>query len=93
MPAVGFGTSFGLIILENPGIYHKISPSLALKLFLESFYTWMKVRSWSKPHTFQSTLHMLSVVMMLNGAPEAEVSPEVWEKTPSGEKKTSGAQR
>ncbi len=38
-----------------------LRPLLALKLFLESFYIWMRVRSWSKPHTFQSALHMLSV--------------------------------
>ncbi len=38
-----------------------LSPLLALKIFLESFYTGMKVRSWLKSHTFQSALHMLNV--------------------------------
>ncbi len=37
-----------------------LSLPLALKVFLESFYSWMKVSSWSKPDTFQSALHMLS---------------------------------
>ncbi len=41
MPAVGFGFSFGLVIIENPGIDPKIktcslSLLLALKLFIES---------------------------------------------------------
>ncbi len=49
----------------NPGIAHKIMGGslnlpLALKLFLKSFYTWMKVRSWSKFHTWKSALRMLS---------------------------------
>ncbi len=37
-----------------------LSLPLELKVFLEAFYTWMKVRSWLKPHTFQSAFHMLS---------------------------------
>ncbi len=60
-----FGISFRLVIFENPGIDHKITGvawvSLTLKSFLESFYAWLKVHSWSKPHTFRSTLHMWSV--------------------------------
>ncbi len=65
MSVIGFGIRFGLIILENPGINHKIMGvawvcPLALKLFFISYYTWMKARSWSKPHTFQSALRMLS---------------------------------
>ncbi len=48
------------------------NPLLALKLFLESFYTWMKVRSCSKPHTFQSVLHMLNNNHLnLDGPPSA----------------------
>ncbi len=41
-------------------LWGSLSPPLALKLFFESFYTRMKVHSWSKPHTFQSTFRMLS---------------------------------
>ncbi len=63
-PAVGFGIRFGLVIHENVRIDPKIMGGslnglLALKLFLEPFYTWMKVRSLS--HTFQSALRMLIV--------------------------------
>ncbi len=43
MPAVGFNFSFPLVIVENPGNDPKImgilSLLLALKLFIESFYT------------------------------------------------------
>ncbi len=42
-------------------LWGSLSPLLTLKLFLKSFYTWMKVRSWLKSHTFQNALHMLSV--------------------------------
>ncbi len=35
--------------------------ALALKLFLESFYTWLKVRCWLKLYTFQPALRMLIV--------------------------------
>ncbi len=59
MSTVSFGFNFGLVILENPGI--DLSLHITLKLFLESFYTWMKVCSWSKSHTFQSAFHMLNV--------------------------------
>ncbi len=38
-----------------------LSLLLAMKIFLESFYFWMKVRSWLKSRTFESALHMLSV--------------------------------
>ncbi len=47
-----------------------LSLLLALKLFLELFYTGMKVCSWLKLHTFQSALHMLSVDHLnINGSP------------------------
>ncbi len=65
MSAIGFGISFGLIILENRGIDHK-SRGVAWvhpwywNYFLNLFYTWMKVRSWSKPHTFQFAFHPLN---------------------------------
>ncbi len=53
--------SSSLKIQEWPSNYGgSPSPPLGLKLFLESFYTWMKVRFWSKPHTFQSALRMSS---------------------------------
>ncbi len=44
-----------------PKLWSSLSLLLALKLFLESLYSRMKVRSWSKPHTFQSTFHTLSI--------------------------------
>ncbi len=33
-------------------LWGSLTPFLALKLFLESFYIWIKVRYWLKPHTF-----------------------------------------
>ncbi len=75
MSAVGFGIRFRLLILENPGIEFKImgEPESAFgieiisriiltmnesPLLVKTSHT--PIRSWSKPHTFQSALCMLS---------------------------------
>ncbi len=62
MSAVDFGYSPSLKTQElAPKLWGSLSPPLALKLFLESFYTWMKVRSMLNSHSLQSALHTLSV--------------------------------
>ncbi len=63
--AVHFGLSFGLVIFENPEILPKIMGVVSIR-FWHWNYFWnhlfvTKVCSFSKPHTFQSTLHTQSV--------------------------------